>query len=235
MEDHWADGISVHPWLPFPLGPALKNDFPEIAAVSRWRPDDMVVRYKDKAHTETEFPDRRPGLFRNVLVSVSSKEPLPRPSPTRTPSSSATPWPGNISATKTPRESPQPQRPGRPRRLRGRSHPGRIRISSSISSSRSGPIPCSTSTWPTYEADWKGFNYQFYLLLKEGSSADRLERKISGLPEAPHSRPGTKSSGSSRSAGSTSTIPTARTGDALRPRFFPHRRLHPVSSPASTS
>ena len=27
MEDHLSDGVSVHPWLPFPLGPALQNEF----------------------------------------------------------------------------------------------------------------------------------------------------------------------------------------------------------------
>ena len=63
MEDHLNDGISVHPWLAFPLGPALQNEFPEIAAVSRYRPDDMVVRYKDKAYTETEFLTVDPSFF----------------------------------------------------------------------------------------------------------------------------------------------------------------------------
>jgi len=63
MEDHRADGVSVHPWLSFPLGPALKNEFPEIAAVTRWAPEDMVVRYGDEAHTETRFLTVDPVFF----------------------------------------------------------------------------------------------------------------------------------------------------------------------------
>ena len=64
MEDNLNDSISVHPWLPFPLGPAHQNEFPEIAAVSRWRPDDMVVRYKEKAYTEMDFLTVDPSLFK---------------------------------------------------------------------------------------------------------------------------------------------------------------------------
>ena len=63
MEDPLSDRVSVHPWLPFPLGPALKDAFPEIAAISRWRPDDMVVRYGDESHTEMNFLTVDPSFF----------------------------------------------------------------------------------------------------------------------------------------------------------------------------
>jgi len=180
MEDHRADGVSFHPWLPFPVGPALKNDFPEIAAVSRWAPEDMVVRYKDKAYTETEFLTVDPAFFEMFsfrFVEGAATRALADPASIV------------IRDTVAPKYFGDENPIGKVLNLSDRADltvSGIVHIPDNSDfqfdfffSFRAYPLFGVDLT--TYEADWKGFNYQFYLLLKEGSSADLLERKISGF------------------------------------------------------
>jgi putative ABC transport system permease protein len=178
MEDHRADGISVHAWLPFPLGPALKNAFPEISAVSRWAPEDMVVRYKDEVHTETRFLTVDPVFFEMFsfrFVEGTPAAALADPSSIVIRDTMARKYFGD--------EDPL----GKVLNLSDRAElvvSGVVQIPDNSDfqfdfffSFRSYPL--FGVELATYEADWKAFNYQFYLLIREGSSAKLLERKIS--------------------------------------------------------
>jgi putative ABC transport system permease protein len=178
MEDHRADGVSVHPWLPFPLGPALKNEFPEIAAVSRWAPEDMVVRYKDEAHTETRFLTVDPVFFE--MFSFRFVEGIP---------ARALADPASIVIRDTvARKYFGDEDPlGKVLNLSDRAElvvSGVVHIPDN--SDFQFDFFFSFLSYPLfgvdladYETDWKSFNYQFYLLVKGGGSAERLERKIS--------------------------------------------------------
>jgi putative ABC transport system permease protein len=180
MEDHRADGVSVHAWLPFPLGPALAREFPEIAAVTRWRPEDFVVRYKDEAHTETRFLTVDPVFFEMFsfrFVEGTPAAALADPSSIVIRDTMARKYFGD--------EDPL----GKVLNLSGRAElvvSGVVQIPDNSDfqfdfffSFRSYPL--FGVDLATYEADWKAFNYQFYLLLEDGSSPEFLERKISGF------------------------------------------------------
>jgi putative ABC transport system permease protein len=180
MEDHLNDGISVHPWLPFPLGPALQNEFPEIAAVSRYRPDDMVVRYKEKAYTETHFLTVDPAFF--VIFSF----PFPRGNPAEALSS-----PHSIVIRDTMAEkyfgSEDPI--GKVLNLSGRAD---LTVSGIVhipdESDFQFDFFFSFQSYPLFnvdlaplEANWSGKNYQVYVFLRKGGSASLLEEKMAGF------------------------------------------------------
>ena len=180
MEDHLSDAISVHPWLPFPLGPALKDEFPEIAAVSRYRPDDMVVRYKENAHTETRFLTVDPDFFKifsfpfvygdPALALVDPKSIVIRDSMARKYFADDDPI-------------------GKVINLSGRADlvvSGVVRIPEA--SDFQFDFFFTFQSYPLFnvdlaplEANWDGKNYQVYLLLEEGSSAESLEKKMAGF------------------------------------------------------
>jgi len=180
MEDHLNDGISVHPWLPFPLGPALQNDFPEIAVVSRYRPDDMVVRYKDKAYTETDFLTVDPSffeIFSFLFLQGNPAEALANPHSIVIRDTMAEKYFGG--------EDPI----GKVLNLSGRAD---LTISGIVhipdESDFQFDFFFSFQSYPLFnvdlaplEANWSGKNYQIYLLLQEGSSAAQLEKKIAGF------------------------------------------------------
>lgn len=180
MEDHLNDGISVHPWLPFPLGPALQNEFPEIAAVSRYRPDDMVVRYKDKAYTETRFLTVDPAFFEIFSFSFLQGNPA-----------EALTDPHSIVIRDTMAEKyfggEDPIR--KVINLSGRAD---LAVSGIVHIPEESDIQFdfffSFQSYPLFnvdlaplEANWSGKNYQIYLLLREGSSAALLEKKMAGF------------------------------------------------------
>jgi putative ABC transport system permease protein len=183
MEDHRADGISVHPWLPFPLGPALKAEFPEIAAVSRWAPEDMVVSYGDEAHTEMGFLTVDPSFFEIFpfrFIEGTPARALADPSSIVIRDTMVRKYFGN--------EDPI----GKALNLSGRAE---LAVSGVVHIPENSDFQFdfffSFQSFPLfgvdladYEADWKGFNYQFYLLLKDGSSAELLEKKIAGFLKA---------------------------------------------------
>jgi putative ABC transport system permease protein len=180
MEDHLNDGISVHPWLPFPLGPALQNEFPEIAAVTRYRPDDMVVRYKDKAYTETNFLTVDSSFFKIFsfpFLQGNPAEALADPNSIVIRDTMAGKYFGG--------EDPI----GKILNLSGRAD---LAISGVVH------IPDESDfqfdfffTFQSYslfnvdlaalEANWSGKNYHIYLLLQKDSSAALLEKKISAF------------------------------------------------------
>jgi putative ABC transport system permease protein len=180
VEDHRADGVSFHPWLSFPVGPALKNEFPEIAAVSRWAPEDMVVRYKDEAHTETRFLTVDPVFFEMFsfpFVEGSPGRALADPASIVIRDTMARKYFGD--------EDPI----GKTLNLSGRAD---LAVSAVVHipdhSDFQFDFFFSFKAYPLfnvdladYEADWKSFNYQCYVVLKKGSSADLLERKMSGF------------------------------------------------------
>ncbi len=180
MDDHRADGVSTRPWLPFPLGPALKNEFPEIAAVSRWAPEDMVVRFKDKAHTETEFLTVDPAFFEMFsfpFVEGSPARALADPASIVIRDTVARKYFGD--------EDPM----GKVLNLSDRAD---LTVSGIVHIPDNSDFqfdfffsfqayPLFSVNLADYEADWKAFNFQFYILLKDGSSAELLERKISGF------------------------------------------------------
>ncbi len=179
MEDHLNDDISVHPWLPFPLGPALQNDFPEIAVVSRYRPDNMVVRYKENAYTETEFLTVDPDfflIFSFPFLQGDPEEALADPNFIVIRDTMAQKYFGS--------EDPI----GKVLNLSGRAD---LAVSGVVH------IPAESDfqfdfffTFQSYplfnvdlasiEANWNGKNYQIYLLLHEGSTGPLFEKKISG-------------------------------------------------------
>jgi putative ABC transport system permease protein len=180
MEDNLAEGISVHPWLPFPLGPALQSEFPEIVAVSRYRPDDMVVRYKDKAYTETHFLTVDPSFFEIFsfpFLQGNPTEALTDPHSIVIRDTMAKKYFGS--------EDPI----DKILNLSGRAD---LTISGVVhipdESDFQFDFFFTFQSYPLFnvdlaplEANWSGKNYQIYLLLQEGSSAALLEKKISGF------------------------------------------------------
>jgi hypothetical protein len=183
VEDHRADGVSFHPWLPFPVGPALKNEFPEIAAISRWAPEDMVVRSNGEAHTETRFLTVDPVFFEMFSF------PFVEGSPAR---ALADPASIVIRDTMARKYFGDEDPIGKTLNLSGRAD---LAVSAVVhipdNSDFQFDFFFSFNAYPLfnvrladYEADWKAFNYQCYVVLKEGSSADLLERKISGFLKA---------------------------------------------------
>ena len=180
MEDRLNDSISVHPWLPFPLGPALRNEFPEIAAVSRWRPDDMVVRYKDESHTETGFLTVDPDFFRIFSFPFLRGEPS---------EALADPHSIVIRDTMARKYFGADDPMGKTLNLGGRAD---LNVSGVVhipdESDFQFDFFFSFRSYPLFkvdlaplEANWSGKNYHVYLLLQEGSSAARLEEKIAGF------------------------------------------------------
>jgi hypothetical protein len=180
MEDHLSDRISVHPWLPFPLGPALKDAFPEIAAVSRWRPEDWVVRYEDKAYTETEVLTVDPDFFRMFSLRFLRGDPAqalddPHSIVIR----------DTVAAKYFGADDPL----GRALNLSGRAD---LTVSGVVhipdESDFQFDFFWTFQSYPLfgvdlapYNANWSGKNYHVYLLLQEGSSAALLEEKIAGF------------------------------------------------------
>ncbi len=180
MEDHLNDSLSVHPWLPFPLGPALKDAFPEIVGVSRWRPDDMVVRYKDESHTETAFLTVDPDFFRMFSF------PFLRGKPSE---ALADPHSIVIRDTMARKYFGADDPLGKTFNLGGRAD---LNVSGVVhipdESDFQFDFFFSFQSYPLFnvdlaplEANWSGKNYHVYLLLQEGSSAARLEEKIAGF------------------------------------------------------
>jgi len=180
MEDNLNDGISVHSWLPFPLGPALQNEFPEIAAISRFRPDDMVVRYKDQAYTETEFLTVDPSFFK--IFSF----PFPKGNPAE---ALADPHSIVIRDTMAEKYFGYEDPIGKVLNLSGRAD---LSVSGVVHIPDESDFQFnfffSFQSYPLFnvdlaplEANWNGKNYQIYLLLQKGSSASLLEKKIAGF------------------------------------------------------
>ncbi len=180
MEDNLNDSISIHPWLPFPLGPALQNEFPEIAAFSRWRPDDMVVRYKENAYTEMDFLTVDPSffiVFSFPFLQGNPAEALADPNSIVIRDTMAKKYFGS--------EDPI----GKVLNLSGRAD---LAVSGVVhipdESDFQFDFFFSFQSYPLfnvdlapYEANWNGKNYHVYLLLQKGSSAALLEKKISGF------------------------------------------------------
>ena len=180
MEDPLNDSLSVHPWLPFPLGPALKNEFPEIAAVSRWRPDDMVVRAGAESHTETGFLTVDPDFFRIFsfpFLRGNPSEALADPHAIVIRDSMARKYFGDDDPV------------GKTLNLSGRadlSVSGVVHIPDE--SDFQFDFFFSFQSYPLFnvdlaplEANWSGKNYHVFLLLHDGVSAARLEEKIAGF------------------------------------------------------
>ena len=183
MEDNLNDSISVHPWLPFPLGPALQNEFPEIAAVSRWRPDDMVVRYKEKAYTEMDFLTVDPSFFKIFSFPFLQGNPT---------DALADPNSIVIRDTMAKKYFGSEDSIGKVLNLSGRAD---LAVSGVVhipdESDFQFDFFFSFQSYPLfnvdlapYEANWNGKNYHVYLLLQKGSSAALLEKKISGFLKA---------------------------------------------------
>ena len=180
MEDNLNDGVSVHPWLPFPLGPALQREFPEIAAVSRYRPDDMVVRYKETAYTEMDFLTVDPSFFQIFsfpFLQGHPAEALVNPDSIVIRDTMAEKYFGG--------EDPL----GKILNLSGRAD---LAVSGVVhipdESDFQFDFFFSFQSYPLFnldlaplESNWSGKNYQVYLLLRDGSSASLLEDKLSGF------------------------------------------------------
>jgi len=180
MEDHLNDGISVHPWLTFPLGPALKNEFPEIAAFSRYRPDDMVVRYKEKAYTETDFLTVDPSFFEIFSFPFLQGNPA---------EALADPHSIVIRDTMAEKYFGGEDPIGKALNLSGRAD---LAVSGVVhipdESDFQFDFFFSFQSYPLFnvdlaplEANWSGKNYHIYLLLQKDSSAVLLEKKIAGF------------------------------------------------------
>ena len=75
MADHQPEGTEIHPWLPFPVGRALREQVPEIVAASRTAQDDFMVGYQDRIHSETTFLFVDPSFF--SLFSLPFSRGLP--------------------------------------------------------------------------------------------------------------------------------------------------------------
>ncbi len=180
MEDHLNDGISVHPWLPFPLGPALENEFPEVAAVTRYRPDNMVVRYKENAYTETEFLTVDPSFFQIFSFPLLRGDP-----------SEALSDPNSIVIRDTMAQ-----------KYFGSEDPiGKIlNLSGRVDMAVSGVVHIpeesefqfdfffTFQSYPLFqvdlaslEANWNGKNYQVYLQVHSAAPVSQLEEKIAGF------------------------------------------------------
>lgn len=180
MEDHLNDGISVHPWLPFPLGPALENEFPEVAAVTRYRPDNMVVRYNENAYTETEFLTVDPSFFQIFSFPFHRGDP-----------SKAFADPSSIVIRDTMAQkyfgSEDPM--GKILNLSGRAD---LAVSGVVHIPEESEFQFdfffTFQSYPLFhvdlgplEANWNGKNYQVYLLVQNTSSVSQLEEKIAGF------------------------------------------------------
>jgi len=180
MDDHLTDAIRVHPWLPFPLGPALKNEFPEIAAVTRWRPDDMVVRYKDESHTETRFLAVDPAFFEIFSFPFVQGTPA---------LALADPKSVVIRDTMVEKYFGKDDPVGKVLNMSGRADlvvSGVVHIPDQ--SDFQFDFFFAFQSYPLFnidlaplEANWNGKNYHVYLLLEEGSSPESLEKKIAGF------------------------------------------------------
>ena len=179
-EDNLNDDVSVHPWLPFPLGPALQREFPEIAAVSRYRPDDMVVRYKEKAYTETDFLTVDPSFFKIFSFPFLKGNPL---------EALADPHSIVIRDTMAEKYFGAEDPLGKILNLSGRAD---LAVSGIVhipdESGFQFDFFFSFQSYPLFnvdlaplEANWNGKNYQTYLLLQRESSAALLEKKIAGF------------------------------------------------------
>ncbi|UCE41706.1 MAG: ABC transporter permease [Candidatus Aminicenantes bacterium] len=180
MEDNLNEDVSVHPWLPFPLGPALKNKFPEIAEVSRYRPDDMVVRYREKSYTEMEFLTVDPSFFKIFsfpFLQGNSTEAL------------ADPHSIVIRDTMVEKYFGSEDPIGKVLNLSGRAD---LAVSGVVhipdESDFQFDFFFSFQSYPLFNVDlaplkanWSGKNYQIYILLQEGSSATNLEKKMTGF------------------------------------------------------
>ncbi|MGB7296915.1 MAG: ABC transporter permease [Candidatus Aminicenantales bacterium] len=180
MDDHLSDAIRVHPWLPFPLGPALKDEFPEIAAVSRFRPDDMVVRYEDEAHTETRFLTVDPAFF--DIFSFPFVQGTPA-------LALADPKSVVIRDTMVEKYFGDDDPIGKVLNLSGRAD---LVVSGVVHIPEESDFQFdfffAFQSYPLFnvdlapiEANWNAKNYQVYLLLEEGSSPELLEKKIAGF------------------------------------------------------
>lgn len=178
MEDHLNDGISAHPWLPFPLGPALREDFPEIAAVSRYRPDNMVVRYKDRAYTETDFLTVDSSFFK--IFSFEFLQGVPE-------KALADPHSIVIRDTMAEKYFSGENPMGKILNLSGRAD---LTVSAVVhipdNSDFQFDFFFSFQSYPLFnvdlaplEANWSSKSYQIYLLLEKGSSGRFFEKKIS--------------------------------------------------------
>jgi putative ABC transport system permease protein len=180
MEDNLNDDISVHPWLPFPLAPALQNEFPEIAAFSRYRPDDMVVRYQENSFTEMDFLTVDAPFFEIFSFSFLQGNPaeaLTNPNSIVIRDTMAKKYFGD--------EDPI----GKVLNLSGRAD---LAVSGVVhipdESDFQFDFFFSFQSYPLFnvdlapvEANWSGKNYHIYLLLQKGTSAALLEQKISGF------------------------------------------------------
>jgi putative ABC transport system permease protein len=180
MEDHRADGVHVHPWLPYPLGPALKNEFPEIAAVSRWGTDDFVVRYGDEAYTETRFLTVDPSFFEMFSFPFLQGNPA---------TALADPNSIVIRDTMARKYFGGGEALGRVLNLSGRAD---LIVSGVVHIPENSDFQFdffyTFQAYPLFEIDpavlesnWRGRNYHVYVLLKEGTSPVLLEKKISGF------------------------------------------------------
>jgi putative ABC transport system permease protein len=179
MEDHLNDDISVHPWLPFPLGPALKNAFPEIGAISRYRPDDMVVRTKENAYTEKKFLTVDPDFFTIFSFPFVQGDPV---------DALADPHAIVIRDTMAQKYFGSENPIGKVLNLSGRAD---LTVSGVVHIPEESDFQFdfffTFQSYPLFNVDlapleenWNGKNYQVYLLLYEGSSAALLEKKIAG-------------------------------------------------------
>jgi len=183
MEDPLSDSVSVHPWLPFPLGPALQNDFSEIVAFSRYRPDNMVVRYKEKSFTETDFLTVDPSFFRIFSFPFCQGDPseaLEEPNSIVIRDTMVKKYFGN--------EDPI----GKVLNLSGRAD---LTVSGIVhipdESDFQFDFFFTFQSYPLFDLDlaelesnWNGKNYQIYILLREGSSPSIFQEKMSGYLSA---------------------------------------------------
>jgi len=180
MEDTLNDGISLHPWLPYPLGAALKQNFPEIDAFTRWRPDNMVVRFRDKSYTETGFLIVDPNFFDIFSFPFIEGAPalaLKDPHSIVIRDKVVNKYFGD--------EDPL----GKIINMSGRAD---LTVSGVVhipdNSDFQYDFFFTFQSYPLFnidmaplEANWSGKNYHVYLLLKEDSSPELLENKISGF------------------------------------------------------
>lgn len=180
MADSLNDSVSVHPWLPFPLGPALRDAFPEIAAVTRYRPDDFVVRTGDHSHTETDFLTVDPAFFEIFSFPFLRGNPA---------DALADPHSIVIRDTMARKYFGDEDPMGKALNLSGRAD---LAVSGVVhipdESDFQFDFFFSFQSYPLFnvdlaplEANWSGKNYHVYLLLRDGTSADRLKEKIAGF------------------------------------------------------
>jgi hypothetical protein len=180
MEESHENGVDIHPWLPFPLGQALRERFPEIIASTRTASDNFMVRYMDKTHSELGFLFVDPSFF--TLFSF----PFTKGNPAK-----ALDDPACIVITDRMAE-----------KYFGKENPlGRtLSLSNRADFAVSGVvhIPAASDfqydffisfqSYPRFNADlaaleanWRGNNYPTYLQLAQNCSASAVEKKIAGL------------------------------------------------------